>query len=196
MKSTSGSCRKNSFLSFAGRAETIYAYKKKYYFRSISGCQHRSQSLLYLSFPLHRINPINPGTLEGWIFQQDAAPPHCTKKIRDLLNEEFGSNYFAGGKRGAKLGLGWDYPSLSCDPHSHGFLCQHIFEGTYLVRPLAQEYQEAECQDHWWDQLYSRNFSDQCLRCGGWAQGGEVFGGWWICVLQWLDLKRSYLYDI
>ena len=31
------------------------------------------------------------------------------------MNEEFGSNYFAGGKRGAKPGLGWDYPSLSCD---------------------------------------------------------------------------------
>ena len=64
--------------------------------------------LFVLIFTLHRINPINPGSLEGWIFQQDGAPPHTTKKVRDLLNEEFGSNYFAGGKRGAKLGLGLD----------------------------------------------------------------------------------------
>ena len=72
-------------------------------------------ALFVLIFILHRINPINPGSLEGWIFQQDGAPPHTTKKDWDLLNEEFGSNYFAGSKRGAKLGLGWDFPSSSYD---------------------------------------------------------------------------------
>ena len=51
-------------------------------------------------------------------------------------------------QKGCKAGIGMGLSQFVLRPHSHGFLCQPIFEGTYLVRPLAQEYQEAECQDH------------------------------------------------
>ena len=98
-----------------------------------------------LIFTLHRINPINPGLLESWIFQQDGAPPHTTKKVRDLLNEEFGSNYFAGGKRGAKLGLGWDFPSSSCD----------LTVMDFFANPYLKE-KRVKCQDRCLHQGYSR----------------------------------------
>ena len=68
--------------------------------------------LFVLIFTLHRINPINPGSLEGWIFQQDGAPPHTTKKVRDLLNEEFGSNYFAKGKEEPNWDWAGTFPAL------------------------------------------------------------------------------------
>ena len=99
-------------------------------------------ALFVLIFNVHRINPINPGSLEGWIFQQDGAPPHTTKKVRDLLNEKFGSNYFAGGKRGAKLGLGWDFPSSSCDLTVMDFFANPYLKEKIWYDPLPRNIAE------------------------------------------------------
>ena len=95
------------------------------------------------------------GLLETAVFQQDGAPPHWSREVRDYLTMTFGDRWIGRGGPTA-----WPARSPDLTPPDF-FLWGHLKQQVYAGRPLNLEHLRALIVARF-DEIPRRMFRDSC----------------------------------
>ena len=101
------------------RGETVTG--EKYYWHVRNNCVPALKAL----------NPTNPGSLQGMIWQQDGASVHCTNQVMTYLGRQFGDRVWS---RKAEQGVNWPSRSPDLNPLDY-WVWAYLKSKVYFPKP-------------------------------------------------------------